>query len=96
MAPEAWIALGIHGKGIPRMHGFETWREKRLGEQHEDVVRAVSERDLLEFETVPVCKLRAQAHDRRLPGNDRPWQSHARSQRAHAVPRRADSRWTQA
>ena len=42
------------------MHGFEARSEERLGEQHEDVVRTVSERDLFDLEAVPVRKLRAQ------------------------------------
>ena len=47
----------VYGKRIARMHGLEARRKECLGEQHEDVVRPVAERDLLELETVPVREL---------------------------------------
>ena len=67
-APEAWIALGIDGEGVLRMHGLEAGRQEGLGEQHEDVVRAVAERDLRDVDAVTPGAASSAARGRRHPG----------------------------
>jgi len=43
--------VGIHGEGIPRVDGFQSGLEERLGQQHEQVVGTVAERDLRDVDT---------------------------------------------